>query len=58
VDGLVNPLGMEHQADGQQDKHLISLLVDLIILIGLGLKMDIIDPSDRTWSKNRHYLSF
>merc|ERR1719278_2378495 len=38
VKRLVDPLWVEDEADGQQDKHLVSLLVDLIILVGLGLE--------------------
>ena len=37
VDGLVDPLGVEHQADGQQHEHLVRLLVDLVVLVGLCL---------------------
>ena len=35
---LVDPLGMEDEADCQQDEHLLRLLVDLVILVGLCLE--------------------
>ena len=35
---LVDPLGMEDEADCQQYKHLLRLLVDLVVLIGLCLE--------------------
>jgi hypothetical protein len=38
VDGLVNPLWVEDEADGEQHEHLVRLLVDLIVLVGLRLR--------------------
>jgi hypothetical protein len=38
VDGLVNPLWVEDEADGEQHEHLVRLLVDLVVLVGLRLR--------------------
>jgi hypothetical protein len=38
VDGLVNPLWVKDEADGEQHEHLVRLLVDLVVLVGLRLR--------------------
>ncbi len=38
VERLVDALRVQHEADGEQDVHLLRLLVDLIVLVGLSLK--------------------
>ena len=40
VEGLVDALRVENEADGEQGVHLVRLLVDLVVLIGLRLKID------------------
>ena len=35
-EALVNTLGVKDEADGEQDEHLVRLLVDLVVLIRLG----------------------
>ena len=36
--GLINPLRMQNQTNGEQHEHLVGLLVDLVVLVGLGLE--------------------
>ena len=36
VEALIDTLGVQHQADGEQDRHLVSLLVDLVDLVGVS----------------------
>ena len=37
-EALVNPLGMEDEADGEEDEHLVRLLIDLVVLVRFSLE--------------------
>jgi hypothetical protein len=39
VKGLVDALRVQDQTDGQQGVHLVGLFVDLVVLVGLRLKV-------------------
>ena len=53
VEGLVDALRVQHQADGQQRVHLVRLLVDLVVLVRLGLE---ISKSAHQIHLNDHFL--
>lgn len=66
LDGLIDALRVEHQADGQQVIHLLGLLVDLIVLVraravqllrALNVQQDGCERSDGIGVAAHHHVS-